>query len=66
MSDSTDQKSKLEGLVNEIEMYNESIQTSLSDFNDRFDATEQQYSEKLDETTSNFESKYQVFSKDIS
>ena len=66
MNDSTDQKSKLEGLVAEIEKYDGSMQTSLSNFNERFDDTEQKYSEKLDETTSNFENQYQVFSKDIS
>lgn len=65
-ADSEEQKDKLEELVAEIEKYDESIQTSLSSFNERFDQTEQRYSEKLDETTNNFENQYQIFSEDIS
>lgn len=65
-NDSIDQKSKLRELVAEIKKYDESIQASLSSFNERFDETEQRYSEKLCETTSDFENKYQVFSEDIS
>lgn len=64
-TDSAEQKDKLEELVAEIEKYDESIQTSLSSFNERFDQTEQQYSEKLDETTNNFENQYQRFSEEI-
>lgn len=65
-NDSKDQKHKLEVLIAEIEKYDESIQTSLGSFNERFDETEQQYSEKLGETTNSFKSQYQDFSEDIS
>ncbi|MDY0250478.1 MAG: hypothetical protein RBR45_10555 [Pseudomonas sp.] len=64
-NDSTDQKHKLEELIAEIEKYDESIQTSLGSFNERFDETEQQYSEKLGETTNSFKNQYQDFSEDI-
>jgi len=65
-TNAADQKYKLEELVSEIEKYDESIQTSLSSFNERFDETELKHSEKLDETTNKFEKQYQRFSEDIS
>lgn len=64
-NDSSVQKHKLEELVVEIERYDESIETSISNFNERFDETEQKYSDKLEETTNGFETHYQNFSEDI-
>ena len=63
--DSTEQKHKLEKLVVEIKRYDETIETSISSFKERFDETKQKYSDKLEETTNGFETQYQNFSEDI-